>query len=219
MVTETLSHDCLSPALAQNLVSSQLGWLLLQAGYEAFIPEALSCLADIFIAQVEQLCRALKLSLESSHISDPIRLADRLILGQLRSGTGQLLRFLTLNPQRSREKLDRVRSIVEEHKYLTDSNMAIDVEQGELGEAVPDSDLDLGLLGDEPLSLSPHPSLLNMVSFSADRRKREDSAHSLTDGETIDSNKRRALGTTEPESGVQHSPRKKLRPDPNSSAN
>lgn len=214
-----LPTDCFSPTFCRQLVSSRMGWMLLQAGYESFIPEALSCLTDILVGLVEQMCHSLKLYIELNRIADPVVLSDHLVRSQVRSGTRQLLRFLTFEPRRHLEKLERVLGIVEEHKCLADASsssaMAIEVEESELGEAVPDSDLDLGLLGEDPSLSSSHPSLLNMVSFSANRRKREvASLDSPSEEDSPGAAKWRPLDAEQEPDAIQPSPGKKPRPDP-----
>lgn len=155
------SSELITPSIAQKLLSARLGWVFLQAGFEAIFPSAHSIICGVTAQLFVNIGRSLKLYIERGQSLNPTELASRLVRDHFKNGPLKLLRFLVDEPNRIRARMDRALSIIEEYRQHNDEggNFSLELPDESLSgvEAIAEDDVDLDLLG-EPQKTWSYPS-------------------------------------------------------------
>lgn len=180
---EMLDADCFQPRFASHYLTSRLGWLLLQAGFQGAQHAAMACLGDVLSAFLMALLHRGKLYMEDALLRegtvDLDALMSRLITddGDV-DRLGRMLSFLRDTPRKSLEKLGRALQIIRDRQQylasgggaLTAMDLDADASSSALEDRVPEDDIDLGIFGHvPPPPPSPSSSPLSSIFKSAER--------------------------------------------------
>lgn len=152
------SRSDLPASLAHRLLGYQLSLLLLQTGFEAFQTLAISCLKDLAVQFILDVCRSVQFYGEGC-AADGRTICARLIRDFVGRGPGRLVRLLKGEPEWVEARLDRAIDLVARSNSVRaawtgseDAEADADADADATAEALPpdlaaEDGVDLDLLG------------------------------------------------------------------------